>query len=160
MAKRGRPSKRPVDPMDTGERIPGATETKSAPADTVGDYIYRSKNPFTIGLQIPTEVSVRQPGDTYVERTVQKRIRVKFDDSLHTLIINESMAESLGVSIVSLNKALRAWPSYGLEFVQVGGPGFKPSATILAFDAACQKTVAMKKGKNIIQGAKSSSNVT
>lgn len=155
----GRPPKI-KDPMDTRERIAGASETKDAPTDVVGDYIYRSKNPFTISLQIPKDVPVRQTDGAHVMKTIQQKVRVRFDDSLHTLIVNQSLADSLEITVADINHYLRKWPSYNIGFTLVSGPGFKPSQAIIEFDRACQEVVAKKKGRRVIQGAKSSSNVT
>lgn len=158
--RRGRPPKVETDLTDPSEKIPGASETATAPVEEKGNYMYRSKDPFTIGLQIPKIAQVRQPNGTYVDREIKQRIQVKFDDSLHTLVVNEGLANALDTTVADLNHYLKKWPSYGISFVQVAGPGFKPSQAILEFDRACMKTVDKKKGKSIIQGAKSSSNVS
>lgn len=159
-AKRGRPPKVKTDVTDPREPIPGASVTEPVPTEEKGDYIYRSKDPFTIGLQIPKIVQVRQPNGTYADREIKQRVQVRFNDSLHTLVVNEGLAKALDTTVADLNYHLKKWPSYGIGFVQVAGPGFKPSQAILEFDKACLKTVDKKKGKSIIQGAKSSSNVS
>ncbi len=157
MARRGRPPKNPKPDL-VGTPTEEVVEPKvEAPK---GDYIYRCKDCITICLQIPKEEHVRQPNGTFTPIQVKQKVRVKFNDVLHTLIVNEGLAAALDTTVEDINFYLQKWPSYGNIFMLVSAPGLKPSEEVIAFDRICEKTVAMKKGRQIIQGPKSSSNVT
>ena len=160
MAKRGRPPKVKPDPMDSGQPIDEAVEPKVEVPAQKDQYIYRSKSPFTLCLQIPKDEPVRQPNGTYTTVQIKQKVKVKFDDSLHTLVVSEALATALDTTVADINYHLKKWPSYNREFVLVSAPGYKPSEAVLLFDRNSQKTVEMKKGRRIIQGPKSSTNVT
>lgn len=118
------------------------TETEATPKATQAmttSYVYRSLGDGTKGLSVKGLDKSR-------------RVHVLFTNG--SCVLTQTLADTFGVDVVDLKAALDADPSFGIEFMQVAGPGFKETATVKAFIEVADKKVGARQAR-VVKGPRS-----
>ena len=124
------------------EEAKKAAEAQAAPKATqvmTTSYVYRSLSDGTKGLRV---------------KGLDKSSRVHVLFTNGTCILTQTLADTFDVNVLDLKTALEKDPSFGIEFIQVAGPGFKETAEVKAFIEVADKKVGARQAR-VVKGPRS-----